>query len=100
MVSSPKLSAVLALIAVHSASAFTANHAVISRIPSAQVQTPTQLHIFGKAFANDDSLGKRENPGLKKVSALHCRFRTQMQMVGTCFIANIHIIAKCLRAID
>ncbi|KAL3780405.1 hypothetical protein HJC23_004342 [Cyclotella cryptica] len=26
----------------------------------------TQIHIFGNAFANDDSLGKAENPGLKK----------------------------------
>jgi ferredoxin len=25
----------------------------------------TQLNIFGKAFANDQSLGKAENPGLK-----------------------------------
>ena len=27
----------------------------------------TQINIFGNAFANDDSLGKKENPGLKKV---------------------------------
>jgi ferredoxin len=26
----------------------------------------SQLNIFGKAFANDESLGKAENPGLKK----------------------------------
>lgn len=26
----------------------------------------TQINIFGNAFANDDSLGKAENPGLKK----------------------------------
>lgn len=65
MVSAPKLAAILSVIAAeYTASAFTAplaNNRNL-RIPSSS----SQLDIFGNAFANDDSLGKKENPGLKK----------------------------------
>ena len=45
---------------------------VQKRVPNKQIMSPprstTQLNIFGNAFANDDTLGKRDNPGLKKVT--------------------------------
>ena len=74
MVSAPKATVILSsIIAVYSASAFTTaplkNNALNSK-------TPTQLDMFGNgfknAFANDDSLGKRENAGLKKVRIWCC----------------------------
>lgn len=62
MVSAPKLAATLAIIIVHSASAFTPTNG-----PNFNLRIPTsQLDLFGKAFANED-MGKKENPGLKKV---------------------------------
>jgi len=64
MVSFPKLTALLSVAAACQSSAFTApqnNNDIKLRIPS------SQLDLFGNAFANDDSLGKRENAGLKKV---------------------------------
>mmetsp|Transcript_20429 Transcript_20429/g.44253 ORF Transcript_20429/g.44253 Transcript_20429/m.44253 type:complete len:136 (-) Transcript_20429:290-697(-) len=64
MVSAPKLTSLLSIIAVYSASAFTAPPANDRNLRISS--SPTQLDIFGKAFANDDSLGKRENAGLKK----------------------------------
>lgn len=63
MVSFPKLTALLSVAAACQSSAFTApqnNNDIKLRIPS------SQLDLFGNAFANDDSLGKRENAGLKK----------------------------------
>ena len=67
MVSSRKLAAAIFLI-VGGVSAFAppANSGRSLRIPQ---ESTSQLHIFGNAFANDDSLGKRDNPGLKKVRA-------------------------------
>ena len=53
--------------------------AAFSSVPTTHVRSTgspvnnrvsTQIDFFGKAFANDDSLGKRENAGLKKVSQL------------------------------
>ncbi|KAL9185389.1 hypothetical protein ACHAXT_003166 [Thalassiosira profunda] len=64
MVSARKLAATISLIAGGvSAFAPPANSGRSLRIPQ---DSPSQLHIFGNAFANDDSLGKRDNPGLKK----------------------------------
>mmetsp|Transcript_5893 Transcript_5893/g.10558 ORF Transcript_5893/g.10558 Transcript_5893/m.10558 type:complete len:135 (-) Transcript_5893:233-637(-) len=63
MVSAPKLTYILSIIAVYSASAFTAP---LTNDRNLSVPSPTQLDFFGKAFANDDSLGKRKNEGLKK----------------------------------
>lgn len=66
MVSASKLTLILSVSAAHYASAFTSapvtNNGMTSKIPE------TQLDMFGKAFANDDSLGKRKNEGLKNVS--------------------------------
>eukprot|EP00578_Thalassiosira_sp_NH16_P017944 CAMPEP_0181104862 /NCGR_PEP_ID=MMETSP1071-20121207/15660_1 /TAXON_ID=35127 /ORGANISM="Thalassiosira sp., Strain NH16" /LENGTH=145 /DNA_ID=CAMNT_0023188101 /DNA_START=78 /DNA_END=515 /DNA_ORIENTATION=- len=73
MIPSTKLLTIFALSllagAYHSAcSAFTTttHNAHSSRITTTTTTTTTQLEIFGNAFANDDSLGKRDNPGLKK----------------------------------
>ena len=38
------------------------------------IPTTSQLDMFKNAFANDDSLGKKDNPGLKKVSSCCCLF--------------------------
>ncbi|KAL3806082.1 hypothetical protein ACHAXA_006988 [Cyclostephanos tholiformis] len=67
MIPNSKPTFIMAIIAINSTSAFTAtplrNSAIMSRIPS-------QLDMFGdglkNAFSNDDSLGKKENAGLKK----------------------------------
>ena len=69
MVSSSKLVAALSFIAVNSASAFTTTAPIANdrTLRIQQQETTTQLDIFGKAFSNDDSLGKAANPGLKKV---------------------------------
>mmetsp|Transcript_828 Transcript_828/g.1481 ORF Transcript_828/g.1481 Transcript_828/m.1481 type:complete len:136 (+) Transcript_828:159-566(+) len=64
MVSAPKLASFLSIAAVYSASAFTTVPSSPTRVEGGA--SSTQLDIFGKAFANDDSLGKRDNPGLKK----------------------------------
>ena len=67
MVSTPKATVILAMIAISSSSAFTA----APRTNNAHSIIATQLDMFGNglknAFSNDDSLGKRENAGLKKV---------------------------------
>ncbi|KAL7546165.1 hypothetical protein ACHAWF_009507 [Thalassiosira exigua] len=66
MVAAPKLATFLLLIPVWSTSAFTVplEHEISLRRPA------SQLDMFGNAmkgaFANDDSLGKRQNAGLKK----------------------------------
>ena len=57
MLSASKI--IIAICALAFASGFTFN-------AREHVVSTTQLKIFGKAFANDDSLGKAENPGLKK----------------------------------
>ena len=68
MVSAPKAAVILSIIAVYSTSAFTTAPLKNNALNS---PTPTQLDMFGNgfknAFSNDDSLGKRENAGLKKV---------------------------------
>ncbi|KAL3792646.1 hypothetical protein ACHAW5_005100 [Stephanodiscus triporus] len=67
MLSTPKATVILAMIAASSSSAFTA----APRTNNAHSRKATQLDMFGNglknAFSNDDSLGKRENAGLKKV---------------------------------
>mmetsp|Transcript_18597 Transcript_18597/g.39930 ORF Transcript_18597/g.39930 Transcript_18597/m.39930 type:complete len:137 (+) Transcript_18597:113-523(+) len=65
MVSALRLKSILSVIAVYSASAFTAP-AVNNYRNVVRSSATTQLDIFGKAFANDESLGKRESAGLKK----------------------------------
>ena len=56
------------IVAVYSASAFAPAPPV--RRGHWSAPSSTALEIFGKAFANDASLGKRENAGLKKVRML------------------------------
>ena len=60
---------ILTIIAANSSSAFTAAPRKISAFNSRFL---TQQELFGNAFANDDSLGERENAGLKKVM-MRCR---------------------------
>ena len=66
-------SVLLCIIAAYSASAFTtspsANGQYSRQAAATSPSSTTQLDFFGKAFANDDSLGERENAGLKKVRA-------------------------------
>jgi hypothetical protein len=68
MSSTPKAIVIMAIVAVCSTSAFTATPSKINAINS---RIPSQLDLFGdglkNAFSNDDSLGKKENAGLKKV---------------------------------
>jgi hypothetical protein len=65
MVSAPKATFILSIIAVYSTSAFTAAPLKNNAFKL------THLDMFGNglknAFSNDDSLGKRESAGLKKV---------------------------------
>ena len=61
------LSLVSKLIIVLSALTSSAGFTTIVRRP---IISNIQLNIFGKAFANDDSLGKADNPGLKKGPAV------------------------------
>ena len=77
MVSSPtNLTLFLGIILLVSVSAFTGLQTVEQNVQQKRVldkqiimppRSTSQLNIFGNAFANDDSLGKRDNPGLKKV---------------------------------
>jgi hypothetical protein len=67
MLSLPKVAVVL--IVLTPASGFTAGNNYSNG------RTSTALNIFRKAFANDDSLGKAENPGLKKVIMQHLLVR-------------------------
>ena len=100
MVSSSKLVAVLSFIVVNSASAFTNTSPIARSTPRIQHQeTTTQLDIFGKAFSNDESLGKAANPGLKKV-----RFSSDCRTIkcSSCaytyiFLLNhINIVLSCI----
>ena len=67
MVTSSKLIVSLAMIISYSSSAFQAS---IVKNP-----IPTQLDMFGnamkKAFSNDDTLGKRDDAGIKKVRVIN-----------------------------
>lgn len=72
--STTNLTLLLGIILLVSVSAFTGLSTVEhvqKRVLDKQFIMPprstTQLNIFGNAFANDDTLGKRDNPGLKKV---------------------------------
>ena len=68
MITAAKLAVVITIMLSFSSSAFQAS-SIRSKLMKAK--TTTQLELFGNAmknaFSNDDSLGKRDDAGLKKV---------------------------------
>ncbi|KAL7427697.1 hypothetical protein ACHAXH_002318 [Discostella pseudostelligera] len=66
MVAAPKLTVILVMIQAYPSSAFQTS----SIKNTMNTRIPTQIDLFGNAmknaFSNDDSLGKREDAGLKK----------------------------------
>jgi len=69
MVATPKLAVILVMMMAYPSSAFQASSSSTKNTMNTRI--PTQIDLFGNAmknaFSNDDSLGKREDAGLKKV---------------------------------
>lgn len=68
MITAAKLAVVITIMLSFSSSAFQVS-SIRSKLM--KTKTTTQLELFGNAmknaFSNDDSLGKRDDAGLKKV---------------------------------
>lgn len=89
MVTSTKLTAILVVIVSYSSAAFQSSFV---KNPLDTRRITTQLDMFGNAmknaFSNDDTLGKRDDAGLKKVRIMNYQYHG----CNNFFLSNVYLI--------